>query len=127
MIAAATGRTPTLYRRRTVQRCGTPGRGKVGQAEIALWTLPFDWINDSNTRQQPGMLMTQIKPVVLFHGFFLSTVDVVYQFIPVLKPTALSPGDHRRAARAEGARRRTAAGKRSTANELRDIPAESRR
>ena len=33
------------------------------------------------------MLMTQIKPgsVVLFHDTYSSTVDVVYQFIPVLK------------------------------------------
>ena len=33
------------------------------------------------------MLKTQIKPgsVVLFHDTYSSTVDVVYQFIPVLK------------------------------------------
>ena len=33
------------------------------------------------------MLMTQIKPgsVVLFHDSYSSTVDVVYQFLPVLK------------------------------------------
>ncbi len=33
------------------------------------------------------MLMTQIKPgsVVLFHDTYSSTVDLVYQFIPVLK------------------------------------------
>jgi len=48
---------------------------------------PFDWINDANTAASRYMLMTQIKPgsVVLLHDTYSSTVDLVEQFIPVLK------------------------------------------
>jgi peptidoglycan/xylan/chitin deacetylase (PgdA/CDA1 family) len=88
-ITAATGRTPTLWR--------PPGglsndavrqaAGRFGLAEILWDVIPFDWINDSNTAATRYMLMTQIKPgsVVLFHDTYSSTVDLVYQFIPVLK------------------------------------------
>ena len=72
------------------------------------------------------MLMTQIKPdsVVLFHDTYSSTVDLVYQFIPVLKANgyrlvtvsellgAAGAGQHIRQPR-----------ERSAANELHDIPA----
>jgi peptidoglycan/xylan/chitin deacetylase (PgdA/CDA1 family) len=88
-ITAATGRTPTLYR---------PAGGlssdavrqtaaKFGLAEILWDVIPFDWANDSNTAATRYMLMTYIKPgsVVLFHDTYSSTVDLVYQFIPVLK------------------------------------------
>ena len=88
-ITAATGRTPTLYRpagglsddvvRQTA--------GRFGLAEILWDVIPFDWANDSNTAATRSMLMTYIKPgsVVLFHDTYSSTVDLVYQFIPVLK------------------------------------------
>ncbi|TVS84937.1 polysaccharide deacetylase family protein [Mycobacterium helveticum] len=88
-IAAATGRAPTLYRpagglsdeamRQTAAR--------YGLAEILWDVIPFDWANDSNTGATRSMLMTYVKPgsVVLFHDTYSSTVDVVYQFIPVLK------------------------------------------
>ncbi len=58
-----------------------------GLAEILWDVVPFDWINDSDTAATTHMLKTQIKPgsVVLFHDTYSSTVDVVYQFIPVLK------------------------------------------
>ena len=58
-----------------------------GLAEILWDVVPFDWINDSDTAATTYMLKTQIKPgsVVLFHDTYSSTVDVVYQFIPVLK------------------------------------------
>ncbi len=88
-ITAATGRTPTLYR---------PAGGlsndavhqtaaRYGLAEILWDVIPFDWANDSNTAATRYMLMTYIKPgsVVLFHDTYSSTVDLVYQFIPVLK------------------------------------------
>ncbi|OBI07999.1 polysaccharide deacetylase family protein [Mycobacterium scrofulaceum] len=88
-ITAATGRTPTLYR---------PAGGlstdavrqtaaKFGLAEILWDVIPFDWANDSNTAATRYMLMTHIKPgsVVLFHNTYSSTVDLVYQFLPVLK------------------------------------------
>jgi peptidoglycan/xylan/chitin deacetylase (PgdA/CDA1 family) len=88
-ITAATGRTPSLWRpagglsdpmvRQTA--------GRFGLAEILWDVIPFDWINDSNTAATRYMLMTYIKPgsVVLFHDTYSSTVDLVYQFIPVLK------------------------------------------
>jgi peptidoglycan/xylan/chitin deacetylase (PgdA/CDA1 family) len=88
-ISAATGRTPTLYR---------PAGGlstdvvrqtaaKFGLAEILWDVIPFDWANDSNTGATRQLLMSQIKPgsVVLFHDTYSSTVDLIYQFIPVLK------------------------------------------
>ncbi len=88
-ITAATGRTPTLWRpagglsNDAVRQTAA----KFGQAEILWDVIPFDWANDSNTAATRYMLMTQIKPgsVVLFHDTYSSTVDLVYQFIPVLK------------------------------------------
>src|SRR6202012_4700802 len=89
VIAAATGVTPTLWR--------PPGgltdvgvneqAGKAGLAGILWDVIPFDWINDSNTAASRLLLMTQIKPgsVVLMHDTYSSTVDLVEQFIPVLK------------------------------------------
>jgi peptidoglycan/xylan/chitin deacetylase (PgdA/CDA1 family) len=88
-IVAATGRTPTLYRPAgglstdaVRQTAATFGLGEI------LWdVIPFDWANDSNTAATRQLLMSQIKPgsVVLFHDTYSSTVDLVYQFIPVLK------------------------------------------
>lgn len=88
-IAAATGHTPTLYRpagglsSETVRQTAA----RFGLAEILWDVIPFDWANDSNTAATRYMLMTYIKPgsVVLFHNTYSSTVDLVYQFIPVLK------------------------------------------
>ncbi len=88
-IAAATGQTPTLWR--------PPGgltddavnqqAAEDGLAGILWDVIPFDWINDSDTAATRYMLMTQIKPgsVVLFHDSYSSTVDLVTQFLPVLK------------------------------------------
>jgi peptidoglycan/xylan/chitin deacetylase (PgdA/CDA1 family) len=88
-IASATGQRPKLLR-----TAGGLINDKVlavakqqGMADINWDVVPFDWINDSNTAATAYMLKTQIKPgsVVLFHDTYSSTVDVVYQFIPVLK------------------------------------------
>ncbi|WP_372513029.1 polysaccharide deacetylase family protein [Mycobacterium cookii] len=88
-IVAATGVTPKLWR--------PPGgltdpavneqAAKAGLAGILWDVIPFDWINDSNTAASRALLMSQIKPgsVVLLHDTYSSTVDLVYQFIPVLK------------------------------------------
>ena len=89
VIASATGHAPALYRpagglsNAAVRRAA----GQLGQAEILWDVIPYDWINDSNTAATRQVLMTQIKPgsVVLFHDTYSSTVDLVYQFIPVLK------------------------------------------
>lgn len=89
VIAAATDRTPVLYR-----PAGGLSNSAVNHAAAALrlaeilWdVIPYDWINDANTAATRYMLMTYIKPgsVVLLHDTYSSTVDLVYQFIPVLK------------------------------------------
>jgi peptidoglycan/xylan/chitin deacetylase (PgdA/CDA1 family) len=88
-ITAATGQTPTLYRpagglsNDSVRQTAA----QFGLAEILWDVIPFDWINDSNTAATRSMLMAYIRPgsVVLFHDTYSSTVDLVYQFIPVLK------------------------------------------
>lgn len=88
-IAAATGRRPTLYRpagglsNAQVRQTAA----QLGMAEILWDVIPFDWANDANTAATRQVLMAQIKPgsVVLFHDTYSSTVDLVYQFIPVLK------------------------------------------
>ena len=88
-ILAATGRQPALVR--------TAGgltndqvlaeAGKQGLADINWDVIPFDWANDANLDASRQILMSQIKPgsVVLLHDTYSSTVDLAYQFIPVLK------------------------------------------
>ena len=88
-ITAATGRTPTLYRPAggLSSEAARQTAARFGLAEILWDVISFDWANDSNTAATRYMLMTHIKPgsVVLFHDTYSSTVDLVYQFIPVLK------------------------------------------
>jgi peptidoglycan/xylan/chitin deacetylase (PgdA/CDA1 family) len=88
-ITAATGRAPSLWRPAggLANDAVLQTAGRFGLAEILWDVIPFDWANDSNTAATRYMLMTQIKPgsVVLFHDTYSSTVDLVYQFIPVLK------------------------------------------
>ena len=88
-IAAATGVTPKLWRPPggLTNAAVNEQAGKVGLAGILWDVIPYDWINDSNTAATRLLLMTQIKPgsVVLLHDTYSSTVDIVEQFIPVLK------------------------------------------
>jgi peptidoglycan/xylan/chitin deacetylase (PgdA/CDA1 family) len=88
-ITAATGRTPTIYRPAggLSSEAVRQTAAKFGLAEILWDVIPFDWANDSNSAATRYMLMTYMKPgsVVLFHDTYSSTVDLVYQFIPVLK------------------------------------------
>src|SRR3954447_1446574 len=88
-IEAATGLRPKLVRTAggLVNDQVLAEAKKQGLADINWDVIPFDWINDSNIAATRYMLMTQIKPgsVVLFHDTYSSTVDLVYQFIPVLK------------------------------------------
>ena len=88
-IEAATGQRPKLVRTAggLVDDQVLAEAKKQGLADINWDVIPFDWINDSNIAATRYMLMTQIKPgsVVLFHDTYSSTVDLVYQFIPVLK------------------------------------------
>jgi peptidoglycan/xylan/chitin deacetylase (PgdA/CDA1 family) len=88
-IEAATGQRPKLVRTAggLVNDQVLAEARKQGLADINWDVIPFDWINDANIAATRYMLMTQIKPgsVVLFHDTYSSTVDLVYQFIPVLK------------------------------------------
>ena len=88
-ITAATGHTPTLFRTAggLINDDVLSAAKALGLADINWDVIPFDWMNDTNTAATRYMLMTQIKPrsVVLFHDTYSSTVDLVYQFIPVLK------------------------------------------
>ncbi|BBZ41162.1 polysaccharide deacetylase family protein [Mycobacterium conspicuum] len=127
-IRAATGRTPSLYRpagglsNPVVRQTAV----QFGLAEILWDVIPFDWANDSNTAATRYMLMTYIKPnsVVLFHDTYSSTVDLVYQFIPVLKANGyrLVTVSELLGARAPGS---TYGGRENgpPANDLHDIPA----
>ena len=88
-ITAAPGRAPTLYRPAGGLSTAPVRQSAAtfGLAEILWDVIPFDWANDTNTAATRQLLMSQIKPgsVVLFHDTYSSTVDLVYQFIPVLK------------------------------------------
>jgi peptidoglycan/xylan/chitin deacetylase (PgdA/CDA1 family) len=88
-IAAATGVTPKLWRPPggLTNEAVNEQAAKVGLAGILWDVIPYDWINDSNTAASRYLLLTQIKPgsVVLLHDTYSSTVDIVEQFIPVLK------------------------------------------
>jgi peptidoglycan/xylan/chitin deacetylase (PgdA/CDA1 family) len=88
-IEAATGQRPNLLRTAggLIDDQVLAEAKRQGLADINWDVIPFDWINDSNIAATRYMLMTQIKPgsVVLFHDTYSSTVDLVYQFIPVLK------------------------------------------
>ena len=88
-IAAATGVTPKLWRPPggLTNEAVNEQAAKVGLAGILWEVIPYDWINDSNTAASRYLLLTQIKPgsVVLLHDTYSSTVDIVEQFIPVLK------------------------------------------
>jgi peptidoglycan/xylan/chitin deacetylase (PgdA/CDA1 family) len=88
-ITAATGHTPQLFRTAggLINDNVLAAAKQQGLADINWDVIPFDWMNDSNTAATTYMLKTQVKPgsVVLFHDTYSSTVDVVYQFLPVLK------------------------------------------
>ncbi len=88
-IAAATGTAPKLLRTAggLITDAVLAEAKRQGLADINWDVIPFDWINDANTAATRYMLMTQITPgsVVLLHDTYSSTVDLVAQFIPVLK------------------------------------------
>jgi peptidoglycan/xylan/chitin deacetylase (PgdA/CDA1 family) len=88
-IAAATGKAPILLRTAggLISDAVLAEAKRQGLADINWDVIPFDWINDANTDATRYMLMTQITPgsVVLLHDTYSSTVDLVEQFIPVLK------------------------------------------
>ena len=88
-IEAATGQRPVLVRTAggLINDAVLAEAKKQGLADINWDVIPFDWANDANTAATRYMLMTQIKPnsVVLFHDAYSSTVDLVQQFLPVLK------------------------------------------
>jgi peptidoglycan/xylan/chitin deacetylase (PgdA/CDA1 family) len=128
-IEAATGQRPVLVRTAggLIDDKVLAEAGRQGLADINWDVIPFDWANDSNTAATRAVLMTQIKPnsVVLFHDVYSSTVDLVYQFIPVLKANGyrLVTVSRMLGAREPG----TSYGSRENGppvNDLRDIPAD---
>lgn len=128
-IQAATGQRPTLVRTAggLVDDQVLAEAGKQGLADINWDVIPFDWANDANLDASRQILMTQIKPgsVVLLHDTYSSTVDLVYQFIPVLKANGyhLVTVSQLLGPRAPG----SLYGSRENgppANDLRDIPAD---
>lgn len=88
-IRAATGQTPKLWRPAggLTNEAANSQAAEEGLAGVLWDVIPFDWINDSDIAATRYMLMSQIKPgsVVLLHDSYSSTVDLVQQFIPVLK------------------------------------------
>lgn len=88
-IVAATGVRPTLARTAggLVNDAVLAEEGRQGLADINWDVIPFDWANDSNTAATRALLMSQIAPnsVVLMHDTYSSTVDLVEEFLPVLK------------------------------------------
>ena len=88
-ISAAAGVKPKLWRPPggLTNAAVNEQAGKAGLAGILWDVIPYDWINDSNTAASRLLLMSQIKPgsVVLLHDSYSSTVDLVEQFIPLLK------------------------------------------
>jgi len=126
-IEAATGQRPHLVRTAggLINAAVLAEAGKQGLADINWDVIPFDWANDANTGATRYVLMTQLKPnsVVLFHDTYSSTVDLVYQFLPVLKANGyhVVTVSHMLGARAPG----STYGSRDNgppANELVDIP-----
>lgn len=126
-IEQATGQRPKLVRTAggLIDDRVLAEAGRQGLADINWDVIPFDWANDSNTQATRVLLMSQIKPnsVVLFHDTYSSTVDLVYQFIPVLKANGyhLVTVSHMLGTRAPG----STYGSRDNGppvNELRDIP-----
>ena len=128
-IAVATGRAPALYRPAggLSSDAVRAEAGRQGLAEILWDVIPFDWINDANIAATTYMLKTQIKPgsVVLLHDTYSSTVDVVYQFLPVLEANGyhLVTVSHLLGTRAPGS---SYGGRENgpAANDIRDIPPE---
>ena len=126
-IEAATGQRPSLVRTAggLINPAVLAEAGKQGLADINWDVIPFDWANDANLDATRTLLMSQLKPnsVVLFHDTYSSTVDLVYQFIPVLKANGyhLVTVSHMLGPRAPG----STYGSRDNgppANELRDLP-----
>jgi peptidoglycan/xylan/chitin deacetylase (PgdA/CDA1 family) len=127
-ITAAIGQTPKLFRPAggLSNDAVRTEAGRQGMAEILWDVIPFDWINDSNTAATIYMMRTQIRPgsVVLLHDTYSSTVDLVYQFLPVLKANGyhLVTVSHLLGARQPG----SSYGSRvngSPANDIIDLPA----
>lgn len=88
-IETATGRRPTLMRTGfgAINDAVLAEAGRQGLAAVNWDVIPFDWQNDANIAATRAVLMSQVEPnsVVLLHDTFSSTVDLMAQFIPVLK------------------------------------------
>ena len=88
-IARATGVRTTLMRPGfgAINDAVLAQVGRQGMAAINWDVVPYDWINDTDIAASRTLLMEQVRPgaVVLLHDTFASTVDLVAQFLPVLR------------------------------------------
>jgi peptidoglycan-N-acetylglucosamine deacetylase len=88
-IAAATGVRPALMRPPfgAIDDAVLAEAGRQGLAAVNWDVIPLDWQNDADTAATREVLMRQVGPnsVVLLHDTFASTVDLMAEFIPVLK------------------------------------------
>jgi peptidoglycan/xylan/chitin deacetylase (PgdA/CDA1 family) len=94
-IGDATGVRPTLWRPAggLTNDAVNDEAGKQGLATILWDVIPYDWINDTDTAATRDVLMKQVRPgsVVLLHDTLSSTVDLMEQFLPVLKANGYHP------------------------------------
>lgn len=88
-IVEATGVRPTLMRPGfgAINNAVLAEAGRQGMAAINWDVVPYDWIHDTDLAASRALLMEQVRPgsVVLLHDTFASTVDLVAQFLPVLR------------------------------------------
>lgn len=88
-IEAATGRRPALARAGfgAIDDAVLAEAGRQGLTAVNWDVVPFDWLNDANTAATRAVLMDHIAPnsVVLLHDTFASTVDLMAEFVPVLR------------------------------------------
>ena len=88
-IATATGRQPTLMRPGfgAIDGAVLAEAGRQGLAGINWDVISFDWEHEADPNATRAVLMSQIRPnsVVLLHDTFASTVELMSEFIPVLK------------------------------------------
>jgi peptidoglycan/xylan/chitin deacetylase (PgdA/CDA1 family) len=88
-IMTATGVWPSLMRPGfgAIDDAVLAEAGRQGLAGINWDVIPLDWEHETDTAATRAVLMSQIGPnsVVLLHDTFASTVELMSEFIPVLK------------------------------------------
>ena len=89
VLERATGERPTLMRPPfgAVDDAVLAAAGSQGLAVVNWDVIPLDWENDTDIAATRAALTEQIRPnsVVLLHDTFASTVDLMAEFVPVLR------------------------------------------